>query len=65
MLEKTFTALGAVGVILLILALFVVGPWLSILAINQLFGTAIQLTFWNWLSMTWFLLLIAKGTSKS
>ncbi len=65
MLEKTFTALGVVGVILLILPLFVVGPWLSILAINQLFGTAIQLTFWNWLSMTWFLLLIAKGTSKS
>lgn len=65
MLEKTFTALGAVGVILLVLALFVVGPWLSILAINQLFGTAIQLTFWNWLSMTWLHLLIAKGKSKS
>jgi hypothetical protein len=65
MLEKTFTALGVVGVILLVLALCAVGPWLSILAINQLFGTAIQLTFWNWLSMTWLHFLVAKGTSKS
>ena len=65
MLEKTFTSLGVVGVILLVLALCVVGPWLSILAINQLFGTAIQLTFWNWLSMTWLHFLVAKGTSKS
>jgi hypothetical protein len=65
MLEKTFTALGIVGVILLVLALVVVGPWLSILAINQLFGTAIQLTFWNWLSVMWLHFLIAKVTSKS
>lgn len=65
MLEKTFTALGIGGILLLVVGLFVLGPWLSILAINQLFGTAIQLTFWNWLSMTWLHIVVASTTSKS
>lgn len=65
MLEKTFTALGFGGVILLVIGIFVLGPWLTILAINQLFGTAIQLTFWNWLSVTWLHLVVASTTSKS
>ena len=65
MLEKTFTALGYGTVILLVIGLFVLGPWLTILAINQLFGTAIQLTFWNWLSVFWLHILVAKTTSRS
>lgn len=64
MLEKTLTALGFGGVILLVIGLFILGPWLTILAINQLFGTAIQLTFWNWLSVAW-LHIVAASTSKS
>jgi membrane-bound ClpP family serine protease len=65
MLEKTFTALGIGGVILLIVGVFVLGPWLSILAVNQLFGTTIQLTFWNWLSAFWLHIIVASTTSKS
>lgn len=65
MLEKTFTALGIGGVLLLVVGLFILGPWLTILAINQLFGTAIQLTFWNWLSVTWLHIVVASTTSKS
>lgn len=65
MLEKTFTALGIFGVILLLVGLFVVGPWLTILAINQLFGTTIQLTFWNWLSVVWLQIVVASTSSKS
>jgi hypothetical protein len=65
MLEKTFTALGIGGVTLLILGFLVLGPWLSILAINQLFGTAIQLTFWNWLAMGWLHIVVAGTSSKS
>jgi hypothetical protein len=65
MLEKTFTALGIGGVILLIVGAFVLGPWLSILAVNQLFGTTIQLTFWNWLSAFWLHIIVASTTSKS
>jgi hypothetical protein len=64
MLEKTFTALGISGVILFILGLFILGPWLSILAVNQLFGTTIQLTFWNWLCAFWLNLLVANTSFK-
>lgn len=65
MLEKTLTVLGISGGVLLIVGIITLGPWLSILAVNQLFGTAIQLTFWNWLSVMWLHLLMAKVTSKS
>lgn len=65
MLEKIILALGISGVVLVVMGLFVVGPWLSILAINQLFGTTIQLTFWNWLSVFWLHIVVASTTSKS
>lgn len=65
MLEKIILALGISGVVLVVIGLFVVGPWLSILAINQLFGTGIQLTFWNWLSVFWLHIVVASTTSKS
>ena len=65
MLEKTFTALGVGGVILLVVGIFILGPWLSILAVNQLFGTTIQLTFWNWLSVFWLHIVVASTSSKS
>ena len=48
----------------LIIAFFVVGPWLSILAVNQLFGTSIQLTFWNWLATFWIHLVVAGSRSS-
>ena len=65
MLEKTFTALGVSGVVLFVIGLLVLGPWLSILAVNQLFGTTIQLTFWNWLSVAWLHVIVAGTSSKS
>ena len=63
-MNNVLTALGIGGVILLFIALFVLGPWVSILAVNQLFGTGIQLTFWNWLSVFWLHIMVAS-TSKS
>lgn len=51
-------------VVALIVAFFVVGPWLSILAVNQLFGTSIQLTFWNWLATLWIHLVVAKSSTN-
>ena len=65
MLEKTFTALGFIGVTILVIGIFVIGPWLTILAINQVFGTAIQFTFWNLLSIAWLHFVVASTTSKS
>jgi hypothetical protein len=40
-------------VIALILGLIILGPILSILAVNYLFGTSIAFTFWNWLAAFW------------
>ena len=57
-------SLGIIGVILFIVALFVIGPWLSILAVNQLFGMAIQMTFLNWLSVTWLHVVVASTTKS-
>lgn len=66
MLEKFLIALGVGGGLLFIVGLFILGPWLTILAVNQLFGTTIQLTFWNWLSVMWIHFIVAnKTTSKS
>lgn len=65
MIENTLTALG-IGVGFLVLAAIIfVGPWLSILAVNQLFGTAIQVTFWNWLAAFWLHFVVASSISKS
>jgi hypothetical protein len=57
-------SLGIIGIILFIFAIFVIGPWLSLLAINQLFGTTIQMTFLNWLSVTWLHLVVASITKS-
>lgn len=56
--------LAVLLVVVIIIGLFIVGPWLSILAVNQLFGTSIQLTFWNWLAAFWIHLVVA-GNSKN
>jgi hypothetical protein len=65
MLEKIFVGLGIGGVILLILAIFVAGPFLSIMAVNQIFGTTIGFTFWNWLATFWLHIVVASSSTKS
>ena len=65
MLEKIFVGLGIGGVILLIFAIFVAGPFLSIMAVNQLFGTTIGFTFWNWLAAFWLHIVVASSSTKS
>lgn len=48
------------GVVIFIIGLFVVGPWLSMLAVNHLFGTGIALTFTNWLAVFWLHIVVAS-----
>jgi hypothetical protein len=64
MLEKIFVTLGVGGLILLIVAILALGPFLSILAVNHLFGTAIGFTFWNWLAAFWLHLVVASTMSS-
>lgn len=64
MLEKVFVTFGVGAVLALIVGLFVIGPILSIWAVNQLFGTSIVLSFWNWVAAAWFHILVANTTSS-
>lgn len=64
MIEKMLTSLGIIGIALLIIGLFVVGPWLSILAINTLFGLSIPFNFWTWLSMFWLHIVFASSSGS-
>lgn len=64
-MTNIFTALGIGGILLFVAGIFILGPWLSILAVNQLFGTSIQLTFWNWLAAFWLHLVVASTTTSS
>lgn len=65
MIENVFIALGVGFGLLVFAALIFVGPWLSIIAVNQLFGTTIQLTFWNWLAAFWLHFVVASHIRKS
>jgi hypothetical protein len=65
MLGNIFVGLGIGGVILLILAIFVAGPFVSIMAVNQLFGTTIGFTFWNWLAAFWLHIIVANTTKSA
>jgi len=63
-MNKLFTAFGFVTGLLILVGFLILGPWLSILAVNQLFGTTIQLTFWIWLSIAWLHIVVASTTKS-
>jgi hypothetical protein len=55
-----------VGFGLLLLVLIAVGPFITIWALNTLFGLGIAYTFWTWLAVVWLgLVLQAKIGRKS
>jgi hypothetical protein len=49
-----------VAIILIAVLFFVLGPILSIYAVNQLFGTNIAFTFWNWVCVAWLHIAVAS-----
>lgn len=65
MLNKLIGTLGVGVVLAVIVGLFIVGPVLTILAVNHLFNAGIALNFWNWIAVAWFHIVIAGGTSGS
>lgn len=53
------------GILLLIVAVLVfIGPWFTILALNTLFGTSINLTIGTWLAALWIMLVIGVNKGK-
>ena len=52
-------ALGITGLVILLIVLIGVGPILTIMSINTLFGLNIAINFWTWLSTVWLFGLFA------
>jgi len=57
--------LGISLVFLIVLACILVGPIISIWALNTLFNTGITLTIWTWLAAFWFQFLVGLITNQS
>ena len=54
-------ALGVTGLVILLIVLIGLGPILTIMSINALFGLNIAINFWTWLSVVW-LGIVLNGT---
>jgi 5-bromo-4-chloroindolyl phosphate hydrolysis protein len=52
-MQNFAAAFGVVGLILLVVVLIGIGPVLTILALNTLFGLGIVINIWTWLSVAW------------
>jgi len=58
LLTGVFTILTG---IVLIVFIFTIGPIFTIMALNTLFGLAIPLNIWTWLSVFWLTLIVTAG----
>jgi len=58
---KTFTI---VALILLAIFLIGIGPVLTIISLNAIFGLTIGITIWNWLAVLWLSMLVAGSKLK-
>ena len=54
-------ALGITGIVVLLVILIGLGPILTLMSINTLFGLNIAINFWTWLSVVW-LGIVLNGT---
>lgn len=54
-----------VGALVVLLAVIIAGPLLTIASLNTLFGLNIAYTFWTWLSVAWLNLATFGGLSMA
>ena len=59
-MDKFLSPFSVVVGLLLVALLLMIGPFLSILAVNQLFGTTIAYSFWNWVCAAWLHIIVAS-----
>ena len=63
-MKNLINVFGVTLVIILLIAVIGIGPVLTIMALNTLFGLAIVINIWTWLSVLWlsaFFTVAAKG----
>lgn len=58
-------ALGITGFVILLIVLIGVGPILTIMSVNALFGLNIAINFWTWLSVVWLGIFLNGARVKS
>lgn len=58
---KTF---GIIALIILAIILIGIGPVLTIISLNAVFGLTIGVTIWNWLAILWLSMLVAGSKLK-
>lgn len=59
------STLGITGLIILLIVLIGVGPILTIMSINTLFGLNIAINFYTWLSVVWLGIVLNGARVKS
>jgi hypothetical protein len=52
-MQNLTPALGIIGLIILLVIFIGIGPILTIMSLNTLFGLAIGINIWTWLSVAW------------
>ena len=58
-------ALGITGIIVLLVILIGLGPILTLMSINTLFGLNIAINFYTWLSVVWLGIFLNGARIKS
>ena len=58
-------ALGITGIIVLLIILIGLGPILTLMSINTLFGLNIAINFYTWLSVVWLGIVLNGARVKS
>jgi hypothetical protein len=59
---KIGETLGIVGIVVLAIVMIIVGPLIGVWAINTLFHTNTEYTFWTWLAALLFFGLVKTTT---
>ena len=59
---KTF---GIIALIILVIILIGIGPVLTIISLNAVFGLTIGITIWNWLAVLWLSMLLVGNKFKA
>ena len=64
-IHDMFFGMGAATVFILIILFVIIGPFISIWAVNTLFELGIPYTFLTWVATVWFHMLISNAGSST